>query len=75
MPLFTSQSCHWLVTAPLTQSVMSWPRQVISKVFHSPAGLTREAVCCLDRLNRLGAPLLSVVPNKYPPEPSPVWAW
>ena len=53
-PLLTSQSCQVLVTAPLTQSVMSCPRQVISKVFHSPAGLTREAVCCFGQVEPLG---------------------
>ena len=55
------------MTAPLTQSVISFPRQVISNTFHSPAGLTRLSVCCLERLNRLVVPCSDRVAEEISP--------
>src|SRR5262245_9622126 len=49
-PLGASQPCHSLVKAPLTQRVTCLPLQVISYVFHSPAGLT---LCCRSSFFRL----------------------
>ena len=45
---------------------MSLPLQVISKVFHSPAGLTRDSFCCFDRLIRLSLPSTVGVAEEVP---------
>jgi hypothetical protein len=51
----TWQSFHRLVTAPLTQRVLSLPLQVISKGFHSPKDCTDGRVA-RGLLRRKGRP-------------------
>src|SRR3712207_453726 len=74
-PFGTSHSVHSLVTAPLTHRLIVLPLQVISYVFHSPAGFTRCSFRALLRLMRFPSPPTIVSPKMKPPLLFPTWAW